>query len=200
MAATTIKVSTELRDRLNAVAEEQGLTAGSMVEKLLEDWLWRQQVELAIRQMRSMTPEEKAEYLPRSRRWDVTLSDGLEDEPGRMDAHSPASVVWCDFDPAIGREQGWTTPAVVMSSVRPTSRLLPRSGHRRPVHHPRSWLGRTTSACPGRRACRAPTFAMTEQIAHGESSTASTAQRGHVSEDCLALIMRWAHVWQLPAA
>ncbi len=55
MAATTIKVSTELRDRINAVAEEQGLTAGSMVEKLLEDWLWRQQVELAKQQMRSMT-------------------------------------------------------------------------------------------------------------------------------------------------
>jgi predicted transcriptional regulator len=81
MAATTIKVSTELRDRLNAVAEEQGLTAGSMVEKLLEDWLWRQQVDLAIRQMRSMTPEEKAEYLAEAAEWDVTLSDGLENDP-----------------------------------------------------------------------------------------------------------------------
>lgn len=81
MAATTIKVSTELRDRLNVLAEEQGLTAGSMVEKLLEDWLWRQQVDLAIRQMRSMTPEEKAEYLAEAAEWDVTLSDGLEGDP-----------------------------------------------------------------------------------------------------------------------
>lgn len=81
MAATTIKVSTELRDRLNTVAEEQGLTAGSMVEKLLEDWLWRQKVELAKRQMRSMTPEEKSEYLAEAAEWDVTLSDGLEDDP-----------------------------------------------------------------------------------------------------------------------
>ena len=81
MTATTIKVSPELRDRLNAVAAEQGLTAGSMVEKLLEDWLWQQQVEQAIRQMRSMTPEEKAEYLAEAAEWDVTLSDGLEDEP-----------------------------------------------------------------------------------------------------------------------
>ena len=39
MGVTTIKVSTELRDRINAVAAGQGLTAGSMVEKLLEDWL-----------------------------------------------------------------------------------------------------------------------------------------------------------------
>lgn len=81
MTATTIKVSAELRDRLNAVAEKQGLTAGSMVEKLLEDWLWRQKVELAKQQMRSMTPEEKAEYLAEAAEWDVTLSDGLEDYP-----------------------------------------------------------------------------------------------------------------------
>jgi predicted transcriptional regulator len=78
MAATTIKVSTELRDRLNAVASEQGLTAGSMVERLLEDWLWRQQVELAKRQMRSMTPEEKAEYMAEFEAMDPSLSDGLE--------------------------------------------------------------------------------------------------------------------------
>lgn len=80
MASTTIKVSSDVRDRLNAVAAEQGLSAGSMVEKLLEDWLWRQQVELAVRQMRSMAPEEKAEYLAEAAEWDVTLSDGLEDE------------------------------------------------------------------------------------------------------------------------
>jgi hypothetical protein len=78
MAATTIKVSTELRDRLNAIAEEEGLTAGSMVEKLLEDWLWRQQVDLAIRQMRSMTPEEKADYTAEFEAMDNSLSDGLE--------------------------------------------------------------------------------------------------------------------------
>lgn len=78
MAATTIKVSTELRDRLNAVAEDQGLTAGSMVEKLLDDWLWRQQVDLAIRQMNSMTPQEKAEYMAEFEAMDDSLSDGLE--------------------------------------------------------------------------------------------------------------------------
>ena len=81
MTATTIKVSTELRDRLNAVAEEQGLTAGSMVEKLLEDWLWRQQVELAKQQMRSATKEEWADYLAEAEAWDVVAGDGLEDDP-----------------------------------------------------------------------------------------------------------------------
>ena len=78
MAATTIKVSSELRDRLNEVAAERGLTAGSLVEKLLDEWLWQQQVELAIRQMRSMTPEEKAEYMAEFEAMDASLSDGLE--------------------------------------------------------------------------------------------------------------------------
>ena len=81
MSATTIKVSTELRDRINALAAERGLTAGSLVEKLLDDMLWREQVDLAIRQMRSMSPEEEAEYLAEAAEWDVTLSDGLEDDP-----------------------------------------------------------------------------------------------------------------------
>ena len=78
MTATTIKVSTELRDRINAVAAEQGLTAGSLIEKVLEEYLWRQQVELAIRQMQSMTPEEKAEYMAELEAMDASLSDGLE--------------------------------------------------------------------------------------------------------------------------
>ena len=81
MAATTIKVSTQLRDRINAVAAEQGLTAGSLVEKVFEEWLWRQQVELAKQQMRSASKEEWADYLAEAAEWDVTLSDGLEDDP-----------------------------------------------------------------------------------------------------------------------
>jgi predicted transcriptional regulator len=81
MTATTIKVSTELRDRINAVAAEQGLTAGSLVEKLFEDWLWRQKVELAKQQMRSASKEEWADYLAEAEAWDVVAGDGLEDYP-----------------------------------------------------------------------------------------------------------------------
>ena len=55
---TTIKVSTDVRDRLNEVAAEYGMTAGSMVEKVLDEWLWQQKVETAVRQMASMTVEE----------------------------------------------------------------------------------------------------------------------------------------------
>lgn len=81
MAATTIKVSTETRDRINELAAEQGITAGSLVEKVLQNYLWRQQVETAKRQMRSASKEVRDQYLAESRLWDVTSGDGLEDDP-----------------------------------------------------------------------------------------------------------------------
>ena len=80
MAATTIKVSTEVRDRLNALAAEEGLTAGSLVEKLMEEYLWKIKVETAGRQMRAMSPAERADYMAEVAEWDATLSDGLEPE------------------------------------------------------------------------------------------------------------------------
>lgn len=79
MTATTIKVDSEVRDRLNALASECGLTAGSMVEKLIEDYLWRQQVELAKRQMREAPAEVWADYMAEFRTMDGSLADGLED-------------------------------------------------------------------------------------------------------------------------
>jgi len=60
---TTIRVSANLRDRINALAADQGRTAGSMIEVLLEEHLRREQVELAIRRVRSMTPQERDDYL-----------------------------------------------------------------------------------------------------------------------------------------
>lgn len=79
MTATTIKVSTETRDAINALAVERGMTAGSVIEQLLSEYLWQQKVEKAIRQMRSMTESEREEYMAELAEWDVTLQDGLED-------------------------------------------------------------------------------------------------------------------------
>lgn len=78
---TTIKVSKATRDRLNEVAAAEGCTAGSMVEKLLSEHLWRAKVELAKKQMREATSEEWADYMEEFRIWDSTLMDGLEEEP-----------------------------------------------------------------------------------------------------------------------
>lgn len=78
--ATTVKVLPEVRDQLNALAAAEGLTAGSMVEKLLREYLWRHQVEQAKEQMRSATPEVWQQYLDESAEWDVLNADGLEPE------------------------------------------------------------------------------------------------------------------------
>jgi antitoxin component of RelBE/YafQ-DinJ toxin-antitoxin module len=63
MSATTIKVDSDLRDRINALAAEQGRTAGSVIEMLLEQYIARQKVETARRQMRSASPDVWAAYL-----------------------------------------------------------------------------------------------------------------------------------------
>lgn len=79
MSATTIKVTSELRDQLNEAARAQGLTAGSLVEKLLKDYLWRQEVELAKRQMREAPKEVWDDYMAEFRTMDASLADGLDD-------------------------------------------------------------------------------------------------------------------------
>lgn len=80
VATTTIKVTPEVRDRLNALAAEEGRTAGSVVERLLDEYFWRQKTELAGRQMRAMSPQDREEYMEEVRLWDTTSSDGLEPE------------------------------------------------------------------------------------------------------------------------
>ena len=80
MTVTTIKLHSEVRDRLNALAAERGCTAGSMVEKLLDSYLRRVAVERAIEQMNAMSPREREEYLAEFREWeDATIGDGLDE-------------------------------------------------------------------------------------------------------------------------
>lgn len=63
MTSTTIKVPSELRDRLNAEARKEGKTVAEVIEKLL---LERGRAERfrAIREFRAtQTPEQMADYL-----------------------------------------------------------------------------------------------------------------------------------------
>ncbi|MGL4338859.1 MAG: hypothetical protein ACRCSP_00335 [Rhodoglobus sp.] len=63
MTSTTIKVSSDLRDRLNAEARKESCTAAEVIEKLL---LERETAERfrAIREFRAtQTPEQMADYL-----------------------------------------------------------------------------------------------------------------------------------------
>ncbi|MCW4457510.1 hypothetical protein [Microbacterium sp. MPKO10] len=70
--ATTIKVSAELRDRINADAREKGVTAARLIEKLLDAHERRQRMEAFGRATRGAESEYWDEY----REWDVALNDG----------------------------------------------------------------------------------------------------------------------------
>ena len=78
MTATTIKVSSELRDRLNEAARDEGLTAGSFVERLLEGYLREQRFARLRESMAAMDESAWASYRAESAGWDVTLADGAE--------------------------------------------------------------------------------------------------------------------------
>lgn len=66
---------------MNHLATAEGRTAGSMVEKLLADYLWRLEVEAAKRAMREAPQEVWDEYMREFREMDDSLTDGLKDDP-----------------------------------------------------------------------------------------------------------------------
>lgn len=77
MTATTIKISSELRDQLNAEARRRGTTAGSVVEALWTDWQ-REQRFAAIREaMATAGPEGVASYTEETAAFDELAGDGL---------------------------------------------------------------------------------------------------------------------------
>ena len=73
--ATTIKVSEELRDRINRDARERGLTAASLIERLLDAHERRQRMEAFGRAFRGADDY----YWDEFRAWDVTLGDDRAD-------------------------------------------------------------------------------------------------------------------------
>jgi len=77
MTATTIKLDSAVRDRLNAAARERGVTAGSFVDQLLEAWL-REQRFRAVRQALAGTDAAvRRTYDDEVAAFDGTLLDGL---------------------------------------------------------------------------------------------------------------------------
>ena len=78
---TTVKVSTKVRDQINELAAARGLTANSVLEKVLDEVLWQEKVNLAGRQMRGRSEAERADYLAEFAEMDGSLMDGLEDDP-----------------------------------------------------------------------------------------------------------------------
>ena len=78
---TTIKLDSDLRDRLNAEARSRGVTAGSFVEELLETWLREQRFEAMRAAMARTSPADMASYLEETRSFDELTGDTLADEP-----------------------------------------------------------------------------------------------------------------------
>lgn len=73
--ATTIKVSAELRDRINRDARDRGVTAAGLIEGLLDSYERRKRMEAFGRSVRGA----EEEYWDEFRSWDVTLGDGHDD-------------------------------------------------------------------------------------------------------------------------
>ncbi|MDR1441015.1 MAG: hypothetical protein LBJ02_01255 [Bifidobacteriaceae bacterium] len=73
--ATTIRVSEELRDRINLHAGEQGLTAAGLIERLLDAYDRRRRMEVVGRAFRGADEDYWRDFHD----WDVALDDGLRD-------------------------------------------------------------------------------------------------------------------------
>lgn len=73
--ATTIKVPSELRDRVNQGARERGVTAARLIESLLDDHDRRLRAEAFGRAFAGADDSYWEEF----RSWDVTLDDGSSD-------------------------------------------------------------------------------------------------------------------------
>lgn len=73
--ATTIKVSAELRDRINRDAQARGVTAAGLIEGLLDGYERRRRMESFGRAFRGADQE----YWDEFRDWDVALGDGPDD-------------------------------------------------------------------------------------------------------------------------
>ncbi len=77
---TTIKVERILRERLRSAAKERNMTINQFMDALLHEYESDQWVAKAVAQMNAASDEVWAEYMAESAVWDVTSSDGLEDE------------------------------------------------------------------------------------------------------------------------
>lgn len=72
---TTIKVPAELRDRINRDAQDRGVTAAGLIERLLDGHERRQRMEAFGRAFRGAG----SEYWDELQAWDVALDDGPRD-------------------------------------------------------------------------------------------------------------------------
>ena len=85
MSPPTIKVDSRLRDQINELAQARGLTAGSLIEYLLQEHQEREILAEAKRRIQQTSREEMAEYMAEFKEMDRSLNDGLEGYAGEYD-------------------------------------------------------------------------------------------------------------------
>lgn len=85
MSPTTIKVDSRLRDQINELAQARGLTAGSLIEYLLQEHLEREILAEAKRRIQQTSPQDMVEYMAEFEEMDGSLNDGLEEYAGEYD-------------------------------------------------------------------------------------------------------------------
>ena len=102
------------------------------------------------------------------------------------------TIVWCEFSPTVGREQGGRRPAVVIAShdyvdvVDTLTILVPCTSR------DRGWLNHV--ALTGDTGLSVPTFAITDQP-RSASIQRVRGVAGHVDDGCLDTITRWVRTW-----
>lgn len=75
MVMTTIKVPVELRDRINRDARERGVTAASLIEKMLDGHERR----VRMHAFGAAFRDADDGYWDEFRQWDVVLADNADD-------------------------------------------------------------------------------------------------------------------------
>jgi predicted transcriptional regulator len=78
MAVTTIKVDTVLRDRLNSIARQDGVSVSKAIEAMVAERERAERFRAMREAIEATDPETLADYRREVQAWDVTLTDGLK--------------------------------------------------------------------------------------------------------------------------
>jgi len=112
-------------------------------------------------------------------------------------AHLAGTIVWCEFDPAVGHEQGGRRPALVISSTDFSDVITSMAIVVPCTTRDRGWLSHVPVNGP--TGLSRPTFAVTEQ-----PRTISTERihgvLGRADEATVAAVTEWVRTWVEPAA
>jgi predicted transcriptional regulator len=80
MAVTTIKVETTLRDRLNVIARQQGVSVSRAIEGMVADRERAERFRRLREDMANLSESESDGYRAETAAWDSALTDGLDSD------------------------------------------------------------------------------------------------------------------------